>query len=99
MSSVTSNSTDIDTVCFLSILPLEKLFEYCGEQLTFYVGKDFGELIIVTLAKYVGICNTFFQYSCCCQCRGSDPRNHPVDKVPVRIRLTVGNLNIIRPLP
>lgn len=38
-------------VCFLAILPLEKLFEFCGEQLTFYVGRDFGDLIIVSLAK------------------------------------------------
>lgn len=38
-------------VCFLSIVPLEKLFDFGGEQMALYTGKDLGDLIIVTLDK------------------------------------------------
>ncbi|KIY71568.1 hypothetical protein CYLTODRAFT_345788 [Cylindrobasidium torrendii FP15055 ss-10] len=40
-------------LCFLAILPLEHLFEYGGEQMTFYVGKDLGDLLVVTLNNVV----------------------------------------------
>ncbi|CAK5275793.1 unnamed protein product [Mycena citricolor] len=39
--------------CFLAIIPLEKLFEYGGEQMAFYVGPDLGELLVVTLNNVV----------------------------------------------
>lgn len=38
-------------VCFLSIIPHECLFDYCGEQMALYCGKDFGDLITITLNK------------------------------------------------
>lgn len=38
-------------VCFISVMPLEKLFDYGGEQMALYCGKDLGDLIIVTLNK------------------------------------------------
>ncbi|KAJ7067992.1 hypothetical protein C8F01DRAFT_978869 [Mycena amicta] len=40
-------------MCFLSIIPLEKLFDYCGEQMGFYLGEDLGELLIITLNNTV----------------------------------------------
>jgi len=40
-------------LCFFSILPLARLLEYGGEQLTFYLGKDLGDLIRVTLSNAV----------------------------------------------
>lgn len=38
-------------VCFLSIIPLERLFDYGGEQMAFYVGQQLGDLICITLNK------------------------------------------------
>ena len=38
-------------VAFLSIVPLEKLFDWGGEQLALYCGEDLGDLIVVTLNK------------------------------------------------
>ncbi|KAI5122407.1 hypothetical protein M0805_002957 [Coniferiporia weirii] len=40
-------------LAFLSIMPLEKLFDYGGEQMALYTGKDLGDLIIVTLNNAV----------------------------------------------
>ncbi|KAK7061444.1 vacuolar calcium ion transporter [Favolaschia claudopus] len=40
-------------LCFLAIVPLEKLFEYGGEQMMFYLGEDLGELLIITLNNTV----------------------------------------------
>ena len=40
-------------VSFLAIVPLERLFDYCGEQMAFYLGKDLGDLVVVTLNKCV----------------------------------------------
>ncbi|ETW78302.1 H+/Ca2+ exchanger Vxc1-like protein [Heterobasidion irregulare TC 32-1] len=38
---------------FLSIVPLEKLFDWGGEQLALYCGEDLGDLIVVTLNNAV----------------------------------------------
>ncbi|KAF4574673.1 hypothetical protein EYR36_006023 [Pleurotus pulmonarius] len=40
-------------LAFLAIIPLERLLEYGGEQMCFYVGKDFGDLILITLNNAV----------------------------------------------
>ncbi|KAF7301533.1 Sodium calcium exchanger [Mycena indigotica] len=40
-------------MCFLAIIPLEKLFDYCGEQMAFYLGEDLGELLVITLNNTV----------------------------------------------
>ncbi|KAF7433375.1 hypothetical protein PC9H_005325 [Pleurotus ostreatus] len=40
-------------LAFLAIIPLERLLEYGGEQMCFYVGKDFGDLILITLNNTV----------------------------------------------
>ncbi|KAF9452155.1 hypothetical protein P691DRAFT_661586 [Macrolepiota fuliginosa MF-IS2] len=40
-------------VSFLAIVPLERLFDYCGEQMAFYCGKDLGDLIVITLNNTV----------------------------------------------
>lgn len=46
----------------MSILPLARFLEYGGEQLAFYVGKDLGDLIRVTLSKYVHSNDEKLQY-------------------------------------
>ncbi|KAF8260051.1 hypothetical protein EI94DRAFT_1706606 [Lactarius quietus] len=38
---------------FLALIPLEKLFDFGGEQLAMYCGEDLGDLIIVTLNNTV----------------------------------------------
>ncbi|THH13160.1 hypothetical protein EW146_g7031 [Bondarzewia mesenterica] len=38
---------------FLSIIPLEKLFDWGGEQLALYCGVDIGDLIVITLNNAV----------------------------------------------
>ncbi len=43
------------SVCFLAIVPLEKLFDWGGEQLAMYCGKDLGDLVVVTLNKYARV--------------------------------------------
>ncbi|KAF5370031.1 hypothetical protein D9758_001349 [Tetrapyrgos nigripes] len=37
------------TLCFVSLIPLSKLLDFGGENLALYCGKEFGDLIIVTL--------------------------------------------------
>ncbi|KAJ7688418.1 hypothetical protein B0H17DRAFT_1068592 [Mycena rosella] len=39
--------------CFLAIIPLEKLFDYGGDQMAFYLGADLGDLLVVTLNNAV----------------------------------------------
>jgi hypothetical protein len=46
-------SQNILPVCFLGIVSLEKMFDWGGEQLAMYCGPDLGDLIIITLNKYV----------------------------------------------
>lgn len=41
-------------VAFLAIIPLEWLVEWAGDEMAHYLGKDFGDLLIVTLHKYIG---------------------------------------------
>jgi len=41
------------SLCFLSILPLARFLEFGGEQLAFYLGKDLGDLVRVTLSNAV----------------------------------------------
>ncbi|KAF9076521.1 hypothetical protein BDP27DRAFT_801689 [Rhodocollybia butyracea] len=41
------------TLCLLAIIPLEKLFDFGGEQMAFYLGKDIGDLVVVTLNNAV----------------------------------------------
>ncbi|KAH9047180.1 hypothetical protein EDB84DRAFT_523499 [Lactarius hengduanensis] len=43
----------IFSVCFLAIVPLEKLFDWGGEQMAMYLGKDLGDLVVVTLNNAV----------------------------------------------
>ncbi|TFK43268.1 hypothetical protein BDQ12DRAFT_674681 [Crucibulum laeve] len=38
---------------FLAIIPLERLFDYGGEQMAYYCGKDLGDLIVITLNNAV----------------------------------------------
>ncbi|KAL0949129.1 hypothetical protein HGRIS_009213 [Hohenbuehelia grisea] len=40
-------------LCFLAIIPLEHIFDYGGDQMCFYVGKDLGDLIVITLNNAV----------------------------------------------
>ncbi|KAH8980635.1 hypothetical protein EDB86DRAFT_3247934 [Lactarius hatsudake] len=39
------------SLCFLAIIPLEILFDWGGEQMAMYLGKDLGDLVVVTLHK------------------------------------------------
>ncbi|EGO01598.1 hypothetical protein SERLA73DRAFT_176981 [Serpula lacrymans var. lacrymans S7.3] len=41
------------SLCFLSMVPLERLFEYGGEQMAFYCGQSLGELVSITLNNVV----------------------------------------------
>lgn len=41
------------SVCFLSIIPLERLFDWCGEQMTLYLGLTLGDLLAITLNNAV----------------------------------------------
>ncbi len=43
--------TKLHAVCFFAIVPLARLLHYGGEQMLFYLGKDLGDLIKVTLSK------------------------------------------------
>ncbi|KAJ7881103.1 hypothetical protein B0H14DRAFT_3763446 [Mycena olivaceomarginata] len=38
---------------FLSLIPLSKLFDYGGKQMTFYLGPDLGDLLVITLNNAV----------------------------------------------
>ncbi|KZV70950.1 hypothetical protein PENSPDRAFT_664752 [Peniophora sp. CONT] len=40
-------------LCFLTIIPLERLFDWGGEQMAMYCGEDLGDLIIITLNNAV----------------------------------------------
>ena len=41
------------SVCFLSIIPLERLFDWCGEQMALYLGLSLGDLLAITLNNAV----------------------------------------------
>ena len=47
------SQNDVPSVCFLAIVSLEKMFDWGGEQLAMYCGPDLGDLIMITLNKYV----------------------------------------------
>jgi len=61
----------IQLVCFVAIIPYERLFDYGGEQMAFYIGKELGDLLVVSLnkwAKSVGIyfeLTNIFSTQCC----------------------------------
>ncbi len=38
-----------DSVCLIAIIPLEHMLDSGGEQMSLYLGRDFGDLLIVTL--------------------------------------------------
>jgi len=40
-------------LCFLGIIPLENLFDFGGEQMGYYVGRELGELVIITMNNTV----------------------------------------------
>ncbi|GJE95944.1 calcium/proton exchanger-like protein [Phanerochaete sordida] len=40
-------------LCFVAIIPLEKMFDWGGEQMALYLGKDLGDLVIITLNNAV----------------------------------------------
>ncbi|KAI0641767.1 hypothetical protein C8Q79DRAFT_989290 [Trametes meyenii] len=40
-------------LCFLAIIPLECMFDWGGEQMAMYLGKDLGDLLIITLNNAV----------------------------------------------
>ncbi|KAF9788189.1 hypothetical protein BJ322DRAFT_1047593 [Thelephora terrestris] len=40
-------------LCFVSIIPLEKIFDWCGEQMALYLGLSLGDLLIITLNNAV----------------------------------------------
>ncbi|KAG1753706.1 uncharacterized protein EDB91DRAFT_413212 [Suillus paluster] len=49
------NDNAVFALCFLSIIPHECLFDYCGEQMALYCGTDFGDLITITLNNTVEV--------------------------------------------
>ncbi|KAG2159006.1 uncharacterized protein EDB93DRAFT_1117574 [Suillus bovinus] len=50
-----NNHTVVFSLCFLTIIPHECLFDYCGEQMAFYLGKDLGDLLTITLNNAVEV--------------------------------------------
>ncbi|OCH85381.1 hypothetical protein OBBRIDRAFT_859404 [Obba rivulosa] len=40
-------------LCFLSIIPLENMFDWGGEQMTFYLGPELGDLLTITMNNAV----------------------------------------------
>ncbi|KAF7789151.1 hypothetical protein EIP86_000088 [Pleurotus ostreatoroseus] len=40
-------------LCFVSIIPMENIFEWGGEQLAIYLGKDLGDLVVISLNNAV----------------------------------------------
>ncbi|TFK86140.1 hypothetical protein K466DRAFT_163357 [Polyporus arcularius HHB13444] len=40
-------------LCLIAIVPLERMLEWGGEQMSLYLGRDFGDLLIVTLNNTV----------------------------------------------
>ena len=52
--------TNVLSVSFMTIIALEKLFDWGGEQLAMYCGPDLGDLIIVTLNKCVRLISPSF---------------------------------------
>ncbi|KAL5514048.1 hypothetical protein ACEPAG_2809 [Sanghuangporus baumii] len=53
--SHSQNPDVVFALCFLAIVPLVKLFEFGGKQITFYTGKHVGDLIVVTLNNAVEV--------------------------------------------
>ncbi|KAJ7627068.1 hypothetical protein FB45DRAFT_920590 [Roridomyces roridus] len=49
-----SKATTAFYFSFIALKPLAKLLEYGGDQMTFYLGPDLGELLVVTLNNSVG---------------------------------------------
>ncbi|KAH9939646.1 uncharacterized protein BXZ73DRAFT_43395 [Epithele typhae] len=47
------NSAVVFVLCFLSIIPMEGMLDWGGEQMTLYLGKQFGDLLIITLNNAV----------------------------------------------
>lgn len=46
------------TLLFLALVPLEQLLDWGGEQMSMYLGKGLGDLLVITLNKSV-ICTPF----------------------------------------
>ncbi|EIN04425.1 hypothetical protein PUNSTDRAFT_76298 [Punctularia strigosozonata HHB-11173 SS5] len=40
-------------LCFVAILPMARIFDYCGEQMAFYLGYSLGDLVVITLNNAV----------------------------------------------
>jgi len=46
-------SSEFWLVCFLAIIPLEKLFDWCGDQMSLFLGSTLGDLLAITLNNAV----------------------------------------------
>ncbi|KAK2466427.1 hypothetical protein APHAL10511_002069 [Amanita phalloides] len=44
---------NVFTFCFLGIIPLQKLFEFGGEQMACYLGTDLGDLLVISLNNVI----------------------------------------------
>ena len=44
-------------VSFFALIPLQRLFDYGGRQMSYYLGKSLGELLLITLNKSVPTCS------------------------------------------
>ncbi|KAI6047039.1 hypothetical protein EDC04DRAFT_2621408 [Pisolithus marmoratus] len=51
--SGTLHYSAILSLCFVAIIPHEKLFDFYGEQMRLYLGKDIGDLLTITLNNVV----------------------------------------------
>lgn len=47
---------DVPPVCFVALIPLESILQFGGLQMMAYLGVRLGELLVVTLCKFVAGC-------------------------------------------
>lgn len=70
-------------VCFVAMIPLQKIFDWGGEQMGEFLEEDLKDLLIITLSKQVLLFQRAISVLTVRQCSRSNTRNHIVAKVRV----------------
>ena len=76
----------------MTIIALEKLFDWGGEQLAMYCGPDLGDLIIVTLNKCVRLISPSLDDLLIVICDLQLCRSYPCHPSPYSMRVCVHNM-------
>ena len=55
-------------VCFIAMIPLQKMFDWGGEEISAFLEEDLRDLLVITLSKYVYLDasldpNTYYSFS------------------------------------